>query len=156
KEKSELSGVASGLENLIRGTKLVTSSCNLVNLEESSCSFRSIPSEETACRSLKLSADNKICIRIKIEDVCVCIEVESSMFAHEVDLEAMKVQAACMYFLQLSSERRSNGLLPIIGILTLSGKALASTDAVETVVRDAQVGGCIEASINGMQSAILQ
>ncbi|KAL9245674.1 hypothetical protein vseg_019298 [Gypsophila vaccaria] len=147
KDRSELSGVASGLQNQIQRNKPASSSCNPVNLEESSCSFRSIPSEENVCRNPQHSMDNKICVRIKVEDVSVCIEAES--FSHELDLEAIKVQAACLYFLQLSSQRRSNGLLPIIGNLTLRGKALASTDDVETVITDAQAGGFIEASTTG-------
>ncbi|KAK9678734.1 hypothetical protein RND81_11G230100 [Saponaria officinalis] len=147
KDRSELSGVASGLQNHIQGNKHDISSNNPVNLEESSCSFRSIPSEDIVCRNPNHSAENKVCIRIKVEDGSVCINAES--FAHELDLEALKVQASCLYFLQLSSQRRSNGLLPIIGNLTLRGKTLASTDSVETVVIDAQAGGFIEASING-------
>ncbi|XP_021728098.1 protein TONSOKU-like isoform X2 [Chenopodium quinoa] len=126
-----------------------TSSCNLVNHEESSCSYKSSKPEEAAHGNLKSLADNKYGIRIKFEDASVCIEAEPSVFAGEFDIEALKLQAACSYYLQLSSQRRSSGLLPIIDNLKFGEQILATDHTMDTLLIEAQAGGSIEASING-------
>ncbi|KAL2906747.1 Protein TONSOKU [Bienertia sinuspersici] len=136
-------------EFLPDGCKHDSSSCNLVNHEESACSHKSSPVVDTAHRNFKSFADNKCGIRIKVEDISVCIEAESSVFAGELDIEALKAQAACAYYLQLSSPRRSNGLLPIIRNLKFGEHILTTNYRVETIFADAQAGGSIEASIDG-------
>ncbi|KNA11275.1 hypothetical protein SOVF_136660 isoform B [Spinacia oleracea] len=126
-----------------------TSSCNLVNHEESSCSYKSSKPEEAAQGSLKPLADKKYGIRMKFEDVSVCFEAQPSVFAGEFDIEALKVQAACSYYLQLSSQRKSSGLLPIIDNLKVGEQILATNYTMETLLIETQGGGSIEASLNG-------
>ncbi|XP_021713921.1 protein TONSOKU-like [Chenopodium quinoa] len=133
---------------VLDGCKHDTSSCNLVNHEESSCSYKSSKPEEAAHSNRKSQADNKFGIRIKFEDASVCIEAEPSVFAGEFDIEALKLQAACSYYLQLSSQRRSSGLLPIIDNLKFGEQILAADHTMDTLLIEAQAGGSIEASIN--------
>lgn len=46
---------------------------------------------------------------MKIEDISMYIEAESSVFAGELDIETLKAQAACSYYLQLSSQKKFSG-----------------------------------------------
>lgn len=154
KARNDLPGVAHDLQDLKpNGYKHDIIFCNPVNLDESSCSHKASTHEAAAVRHHNSSCDNEHCIRMKVEDVPVFIEPDSCTFADELDLEALKVQAACSYYLHLSSQKRSNGfetgLLPIIGQLKSSEQVLASTDLVETIMIHAQAGSWIDASVNG-------
>ncbi|XP_057544587.1 protein TONSOKU isoform X1 [Amaranthus tricolor] len=129
------------------GYKQCTSSCSLVNVEESSCSHKS-------CHGNAKINDNKPCffqcgIIIKVEDVLVSIEAESNVLAGKLDIESLKVHAACSYYLQLPSQKRCIGLLPIIDQLKIGEHIMSTNNAVETVLNGAPAGELIEASVSG-------
>ncbi|KAL1144696.1 hypothetical protein V6Z11_A11G248900 [Gossypium hirsutum] len=124
--------------------------CNLVNIEESTCSYKSVSnrtvsngkntrslsnaevvigsdyadsaskcdinaSENLLLRHnspLKLQAtDNEVdgCIEFKIDDNKINVAVSSFMAGDKISIESLKVELACLYYLQLPVEKRSKG-----------------------------------------------
>nr|WPC94901.1 TSK [Cyathula capitata] len=150
RSRADRIGIARDLQELVAdGCKHDTSSCSLLNHEESSCSRKSNLPDGTSHGSITRLSGNKCGIKMKVEDVSVCIEADSSVLAGELDIETLKVQGACSYYLQLSSEKRSSGLLPIIDNLKVGEQILGANSMMETILIEIQSGGSIEASVNG-------
>ncbi|KAK7822727.1 protein tonsoku [Quercus suber] len=78
------------------------------------------------------------------------IHLESSlcMDGDYLSTEAMKVELACLYYLQLPSEKRSEGLLPIIQQMKCGGRVLESLEKIDTL-RDHLGKVLLEAFIDG-------
>ncbi|KAM0952461.1 putative leucine-rich repeat domain superfamily, protein TONSOKU [Dioscorea sansibarensis] len=70
-------------------------------------------------------------VAFKIGDETIQLDVSSFIDGDALDVESLKVEIACVYFLQLSEEKRSKGLLPVIGHLKCCGKALCSAEPIE-------------------------
>ncbi|GKU95150.1 hypothetical protein SLEP1_g8546 [Rubroshorea leprosula] len=169
-------------------------SCNPVNVEESSCSFKSISpriatSNAKASRSsnideviiascsgssglkcdVALSAsllhkhdavnlkfhsshsENDFCVTFKIDDCLIHVDVGSHMVGDKLSIEPLKIELACLYYLQLPMEKRSKGLLPIIQLMKCGGRTLESWESFDTlkdhlgkVLIDVTVGGWVQ------------
>ncbi|KAK8618830.1 hypothetical protein V6N13_132809 [Hibiscus sabdariffa] len=146
--------------------------CNLVNIEESTCSYKSPRtfSNEKIIRSLsnaevigsdyadstlkcdinasenllhihdshlKLHAtDNEVdvsisnfsqgCIAFRIDDNMINVSMSSFVAGDKISIESLKVELACLYYLQLPAEKSSKGLLPIIQNMEYGGRCLES------------------------------
>ncbi|KAL4291288.1 hypothetical protein GQ457_14G006280 [Hibiscus cannabinus] len=145
--------------------------CNLINIEESSCSYesprtfsnektiRSLSNAEVVIGSdyadstlkcdinasenllhrhnshLKLHAtDNEVdvsisnfsqgCIAFRIDDNMINVSMNSFVAGDKISIESLKVELACLYYLQLPAEKRSKGLLPIIQNMEYGGRCL--------------------------------
>ncbi|XP_048233146.1 protein TONSOKU isoform X2 [Ricinus communis] len=102
-----------------------------------------------ACLKLhNFANDNKQCIVFRIDDAMLRIEGGPSFAADDLSIESIKVELACLYYLQLPMETRSKGLLPIIQHMKCAGKVLESLEAFETL-EDHLGSVLIDVSING-------
>ncbi|KAK8524900.1 hypothetical protein V6N12_029752 [Hibiscus sabdariffa] len=146
-------------------------SCNLVNIEESTCSYkspgtvsngkviRSLNNAEVVIGSsyadstlksdinasenllhghnsphLKLHVtDNDVdgCIAFKIDGSIINVSVSS--FGDKISIESLKVELACLYYLQLPVEKSSKGLLPIIQNMECGGRPLESFENFDSL-----------------------
>ncbi|KAF8411665.1 hypothetical protein HHK36_004223 [Tetracentron sinense] len=88
-------------------------------------------------------------VTFKIDDNLIYVDACSCMVGDKLSIECMKVEVACLYYLQLSEERRSRGLLPIIQHMKCGGKALESLESVETFKDHVWGKGWIEVTIDG-------
>ncbi|XVF17047.1 hypothetical protein REPUB_Repub10bG0083400 [Reevesia pubescens] len=150
--------------------------CNLVNIEESTCSYKSVRPKITASNgktngslsnaevvfgsdfaasTLKcdinasenlLHRHNAPLLRLhttdyeddcyvtfKIDDNMIHVEVSSFMAGDKISIESLKVELACLYYLQLPVEKRSKGLLPIIQNMECGGRPLESFENFDSL-----------------------
>ncbi|OVA01147.1 Leucine-rich repeat [Macleaya cordata] len=174
-------------------SKDILSARTPVNLEESTCSYKSVSPKEavkndTDFRSLsagevanasnfaasgsKIDGDHvsdnllqnqnpadsklhisgdKFCqsILFRIDDKMIKVDTFSCIVGDKLSIDCMKAEVACLYYLQLSEEKRSRGsLLPVIGHMMYGGKVVESLEA--TILRDYIWGkGWIEVTIDG-------
>ncbi|KAJ0098287.1 hypothetical protein Patl1_27847 [Pistacia atlantica] len=84
--------------------------------------------------------DNDQCITFKVDNDLIHLEARSLIDGDNFNFESLKVELACLYYLQLPIEKRSKakqvhdtGLLPIIQHIKCDGKALESLEAFETL-----------------------
>ncbi|KAA3477919.1 protein TONSOKU-like isoform X1 [Gossypium australe] len=177
--------------------------CNLVNIEESTCSYKSVSNRTVSngknTRSLsnaevvigsdyadsaskcdinasenllhrhnsplKLQAtDNEVdgCMEFKIDDNKINVAVSSFMAGDKISIESLKVELACLYYLQLPVEKRSKGgitncfvngvllgLLPIIQNMECGGRPLESIENLDSL-RNHLMKVSVDVLINGM------
>ncbi|CAN0880513.1 Protein TONSOKU [Linum grandiflorum] len=87
-------------------------------------------------------------ITFNIANDQISFEAGSSLAFSGLSIESLSVEVACLYYLQLSTEKRCQGLLPIIQHLKHCGQILESLDELEALNKNA--GNIfIEVSING-------
>ncbi|KAK8271273.1 hypothetical protein V6Z12_D11G252100 [Gossypium hirsutum] len=163
--------------------------CNLINIEESTCSYKSVGNRTVSngknTRSLsnaevvigsdyadsaskcdinasenllhrynsplKLQAtDNEVdgCMEFKIDDNKINVAVSSFMAADKISIEPLKVELACLYYLQLPVEKRSKGLLPIIQNMECGGRPLESIENLDSL-RNHLMNVSVDVLING-------
>ncbi|XP_062220506.1 protein TONSOKU-like [Phragmites australis] len=63
-------------------------------------------------------------------------------------IESLKVEVACVYYLQIPDEKRAKGLLPIIGELKYCGKALDDATSIDYVDQLASEQKCVDVVID--------
>ncbi|XXG69690.1 hypothetical protein AAC387_Pa06g2492 [Persea americana] len=88
-------------------------------------------------------------ITCKIGDGVIHVDLRSCMDGDALDIEFLKVEAARVYYLQLSEEMRLKGVLPIVGQLKCGDKVLESLDLVESLNDHVCESGWIEIAIEG-------
>uniref|UniRef100_A0A6N2LC22 Protein TONSOKU n=1 Tax=Salix viminalis TaxID=40686 RepID=A0A6N2LC22_SALVM len=91
--------------------------------------------------------DNQ-CIVFRIDNDLIQVDAASYLAFDKLSIESMTVELACLYYLQLPTEKRSKGLLPIVQHMKCDGRVLDSMEAFETLKGD-QGNILIEVSING-------
>ncbi|KAJ6419255.1 hypothetical protein OIU84_029382 [Salix udensis] len=91
--------------------------------------------------------DNQ-CIVFRIDNDLIQVDAASYLAFDKLSIESMTVELACLYYLQLPTEKRSKGLLPIVQHMKCHGRVLDSMEAFETLKGD-QGNILIEVSING-------
>ncbi|CAK9178889.1 unnamed protein product [Ilex paraguariensis] len=89
-------------------------------------------------------------IIFRIDEDFVHVEMHSCMVGDKLSIEHMKVEVACLYYLQLPAEKRSRGLLPVIQHFTCGGRALESLEVMDSLKDQSREKGWIEVSISGM------
>ncbi|OWM91426.1 hypothetical protein CDL15_Pgr017344 [Punica granatum] len=161
---------------------------NPINLEESTCSYRTRSSSKVASQNGKgdisncddahdvISGGSKCnfnaredflnkqivahlgphasankserFITFQIDDDLVRIEAGSFLSDVNLSIESLKAQLACLYYLQLPTEKRLKGLLPIIEQLKSCGRILERLEAVEGI-EDLVENGIVEVLVGG-------
>ncbi|KAG5241972.1 protein TONSOKU [Salix suchowensis] len=91
--------------------------------------------------------DNQ-CIVFRIDNDLIQVDAASYLAFDKLSIESMTVELACLYYLQLPTEKRSKGLLPIVQHMKCHGRVLDSMEAFGTLKGD-QGNILIEVSING-------
>ncbi|MCD7454990.1 hypothetical protein HAX54_026718 [Datura stramonium] len=87
-------------------------------------------------------------ILFRIGNNVVHVKWDSGNAGSSLSLEQMKVEVACLYYLQLSAEERSKGLVPVIQHMMHEGRIIESFEAVN-ILKDNMAGkACIEVSID--------
>ncbi|KAL2342941.1 hypothetical protein Fmac_004226 [Flemingia macrophylla] len=76
------------------------------------------------------------------------IEASLSTTGDQVNIDSLKAVVACSYYLQFPSEKRSEGLLPIIEHIKCAGRNLESLETVEHL-KEVLGNDIVEASIDG-------
>ncbi|PWA86432.1 hypothetical protein CTI12_AA062960 [Artemisia annua] len=97
------------------------------------------------------ACDDESCKHIifKVEDDFVHIEPRSCKFGDKLNMELLKVEVACLYFLKLYKENRSTGLLPVIQHFKCGGEVVESLDMLNSPEEDYMCGKCwVEVSID--------
>ncbi|KAG5529146.1 hypothetical protein RHGRI_029727 [Rhododendron griersonianum] len=88
-------------------------------------------------------------LTFKIDEDFIQVELSSCMVGDKLNIECMKVEVACLYYLQLPTEKRSRGLLPIIQHMKCGGRALDTLEEIDTVKDFLKGKGWIEVSVDG-------
>ncbi|KAL5752076.1 hypothetical protein ACOSQ2_022583 [Xanthoceras sorbifolium] len=174
KSKSSPASLARKFEDVpAAASNCANSSCNPINVEESTCSFKSKPNTPNGSAVRSLSAEkvligsdfvtscskddidvsgnilhkhnsphyklhtsdynNNQRITFKIDNDLIHLEAGSCITSDKLNIESLKVELACLYYLQLPMEKRSKGLLPIIQHMKCGGRALESLETFETL-----------------------
>ncbi|KAL6523140.1 hypothetical protein OROHE_016435 [Orobanche hederae] len=89
-------------------------------------------------------------IIFKIDQEFVHVDLDLCRVGAKFDLEQMKAELACLYYLQLPRERRSRGLVPVIQHMKYSGKVLESMETLFSLRNHAPGENWIEVSIGVM------
>ncbi|KAJ1281342.1 hypothetical protein BS78_04G298800 [Paspalum vaginatum] len=78
------------------------------------------------------------------------VYLDGSACVHEgaLDIEVLKVEVACVYYLQISDEKRAKGLLPLIGELRYCGKVLEDVASIYCNDQLASEQKCIDVVID--------
>ncbi|KAL5715016.1 hypothetical protein ACHQM5_016905 [Ranunculus cassubicifolius] len=106
--------------------------------------------KKASCSNLHISDEE--CshhITFKVDDNSIRVDAHSCMFHEMLSIECVKVEVACLYYLQLPEEKRSKGLLPIIRHMKCGDRALDSMESVETLKDEILEKGWIEVTIDG-------
>ncbi|CAM8913063.1 unnamed protein product [Rhodiola kirilowii] len=93
-------------------------------------------------------SDREEHIMCKIGDDIVQLEVRSLLTSNYLSTDSLKVEVACLYYLQLPVEKKSRGLLPIIRTLECDGRPLESLK-MSSNSEDMVIRNCIEAFVEG-------
>ncbi|XP_059644880.1 protein TONSOKU [Cornus florida] len=183
KSRNDLSGTARAIKDVSSvASKCAISASTPVNLEESTCSYKSSSPKVAGqnVKDVKSSSTNEIVdtsnfhlnnsiggndasenlvykytygslqhIKFQIDGDLIQVKLASCMAGDKLSIECLKVEVACIYYLQLPIEKRSRGLLPIIGHLKCGDRALDSLGAVDTLKDHLREKGWIEVSIDG-------
>ncbi|VFQ96085.1 unnamed protein product [Cuscuta campestris] len=152
-------------------SKCIVNACTAMNIEESTCSDKSrtsrsdhnnfrFSSPHKAAENSKLYANdntihaNSVCadehckhIVVKIGEDYVHIEQELCIIGSSLSIEQLKVEVACMYYIQLPCEKRSRGLVPVIQHVKYDGRVLESFEAVDVLNDHLSRKSCLEASL---------
>ncbi|XP_042495456.1 protein TONSOKU [Macadamia integrifolia] len=88
-------------------------------------------------------------IIFKIDGQMVHVDAHSWIEGNVPSIECLKVEVACLYYLQLPEEKRARGLLPVIRHMKHGSKILESLDPDETYKDHILAKGWIEVAIDG-------
>ncbi|KAH6756608.1 hypothetical protein C2S51_038907 [Perilla frutescens var. frutescens] len=89
-------------------------------------------------------------IMIKIDQELVYMDPNVYGVGGKLNIEQMKVDLACFYYLQLSQEKRSRGLVPVIQHIKYGDKILESMEALYSFKDHASEKTWIEVSVGVM------
>ncbi|XP_055832126.1 protein TONSOKU isoform X3 [Solanum dulcamara] len=89
-------------------------------------------------------------ILFRIGNNVVHVKWDSGNAGTSRSLEQMKVEVACLYYLQLSTEERSKGLVPVIQHMMHEGRVIESLEAVNILKDNMSGKACIEVSIDAV------
>ncbi|KAI3979599.1 hypothetical protein MKX01_013694 [Papaver californicum] len=86
-------------------------------------------------------------IPFRIDEKVIHLDAFSCMVGEMLSIERIKSEVACLYYLQLSDEKRSKGLLPVIRHMMCGGKVLESLEPA-TLMDYIRGKGWIEVTID--------
>ncbi|XP_028797698.1 LOW QUALITY PROTEIN: protein TONSOKU-like [Neltuma alba] len=96
-----------------------------------------------AAYPMRRSSERDQDITVKIENDLIYIEATSFVASDQ-----LKSEVACLYYLQLPREKRSEGLLPIIQHIRCAGRDLESLETVENL-KECVGDDIVEVSVDG-------
>ncbi|KAJ1298868.1 hypothetical protein BS78_01G486600 [Paspalum vaginatum] len=99
-----------------------------------------------------IDTDNHFWV-FRIGDHLVYLDGYPCVHEGALSIEALKVEVACVYYLQISDERRAKGLLPIIGELSYCGKVLEDVASIYCDDQLASEQKCVDVVIDAMTVA---
>ncbi|XP_040376586.1 protein TONSOKU [Oryza brachyantha] len=105
------------------------------------------PQGQNAAGVHSSDADHKFWV-FKIGEHLVYLDANSCTCEGAFSIESLKVEVACVYYLQIPDEKRSKGLLPIIGELKYCGKVLDDTASRDYIDQLASEQKCIDVIID--------
>ncbi|XP_048140163.1 protein TONSOKU isoform X4 [Rhodamnia argentea] len=110
---------------------------------------RTATSDETGNKAAAAAARGcQLFVSFKIDNELIHVEAESFGSDDEFDIDSVKAELACLYYLHLSKEKRSKGLLPIIQKILNEGKPLPCLEAVQRL-RYLLAKGGVEVLVHG-------
>uniref|UniRef100_A0A7N0TWH9 Protein TONSOKU n=1 Tax=Kalanchoe fedtschenkoi TaxID=63787 RepID=A0A7N0TWH9_KALFE len=149
--------VPDGTASTIKDVSGAASTCALSSytsgsLEENTSGYKSrSPMLGHHGKSVKSSGVEEIGdehIMCKIGDDLVPLAARSLLTGDNPSTDSLKVEIACLYYLQLPIEKRSSGLLPIIQTLECDGRPLESM-ALCGNIKDVLNRNCLKVFIEG-------
>ncbi|WOK94400.1 protein TONSOKU isoform X1 [Canna indica] len=96
-----------------------------------------------------LLKDDHRYIKFKLGHDLIHVDISSCLEDGYLNIECVKVEVACSYFLQLPEQKRSKGLLPVIGCLKICGTALGSSEPIEDIKNALHENNFIQVVIDG-------
>ncbi|CAL9162518.1 unnamed protein product [Musa hybrid cultivar] len=93
--------------------------------------------------------NNRHFVKVKVGHDLIHVDLSSCLEDGNLDIECLKVEVACTYFLQLPEQKGSKGLLPVIGCLMSSGKALGSSEVIKDIEHQPHESMWIDVVIDG-------
>ncbi|KAF0931168.1 hypothetical protein E2562_002524 [Oryza meyeriana var. granulata] len=105
------------------------------------------PQGQSAVGLQSSDADHKFWV-FKIGEHLVYLDANACTCDGAFSIESLKVEVACVYYLQIPDEKRSKGLLPIIGELKYCGKVLDDADPRDYIDQLTSEQKCIDVVID--------
>ncbi|XP_031476796.1 protein TONSOKU isoform X2 [Nymphaea colorata] len=98
---------------------------------------------------LTSNSGDSLVVPCKIDETMVHLDLSSCTNGDKVNVDSMKVELACLYYLRLPKDKCSRGMLPIIQLLKWNEKTLDLLEPVKQFEDYGNGKGCIEAVISG-------
>ncbi|XP_027916277.1 protein TONSOKU [Vigna unguiculata] len=92
--------------------------------------------------------DSQKCIACRIGNDIMHVEATLCTTGDQLNIDSLKAVVACLYYLQFPSEKRSEGLLPIIEHMKCAGRNMESLETVEHL-KEVMGNDMVEASVDG-------
>ncbi|KAL5213496.1 hypothetical protein ABZP36_024343 [Zizania latifolia] len=105
------------------------------------------PQGQNAAGLQSSDADHKFWV-FKIGEHLVYLDANAFTCEGAFSVESLKVEVACVYYLQTPDEKRSKGLLPVIGELRYCGKVLDGSNSRDHIDQLASEQNCIDVAID--------
>ncbi|KZV53838.1 protein TONSOKU [Dorcoceras hygrometricum] len=135
KSRNSTVGVHDVKDIRLAGARAAIGSCNFVHNEISAANVHSCCDE--TCQH----------ITCKIEDELLHVDLDLWNVGGKLSVEQLKVELACLYYLQLCRERRSKGLVPVIQHVKYKGRILDSVETLQTLRDNASGKSFVEVSV---------
>ncbi|KAK4256777.1 hypothetical protein QN277_006458 [Acacia crassicarpa] len=104
--------------------------------------------QHDVARPVLLDSENLQYITFKIENDFIHVQASSCIVDALLNIESLKAEVACLYYLQLPIEKKSEGLLPVVECLKCAGGFIESPET-EKNFREHLGKDVVEASIVG-------
>ncbi|XP_073150309.1 protein TONSOKU isoform X2 [Henckelia pumila] len=135
KSRSSTLGVQDDKDFKLAGARAAIGSCNYIHNEISTANVQSC-SDET-CQH----------VMCKIEEELLHVDLDLCNVGGKLSMDQLKVELACLYYLHLSREKRSRGLVPVIQHVKYKGRILESVETLHAIRDNASGKGLMEVSV---------
>ncbi|CAM0943633.1 unnamed protein product [Alopecurus aequalis] len=105
------------------------------------------PQGQNALGLQATDADHRF-LAFRIGEHLVYLDANACIREAAFSIESLKVEVACVYYLQIPDEKSSKGLLPIIGELKCCGNVLDGAESTDHIGQLASEQKCIDAVID--------
>ncbi|XP_030498688.2 protein TONSOKU [Cannabis sativa] len=123
-----------------------------VNIEESSSSYKNtgpfVSTQHDEGHRSSSTKEHDQCVAVKVDTELIHVEAEKFVATDKLSIESLKVELACLYYLQLPVGKQSEGLLPIIHHIRWGDRVIESLEAIETI-KDQMGKVLVEAFLDG-------
>ncbi|KAM6590602.1 hypothetical protein CsatA_013207 [Cannabis sativa] len=123
-----------------------------VNIEESSSSYKNtgpfVSTQHDEGHRSSSTKEHDQCVAVKVDTELIHVEAEKFVATDKLSIESLKVELACLYYLQLPVGKQSEGLLPIIHHIRWGDRVIESLETIETI-KDQMGKVLVEAFLDG-------